>query len=45
MKKYSHDATIKDQLDIFNALGKDYLNIFLIDPNAKTATILKNLSS
>lgn len=41
MQKYRHDANIKDQLDIFNALGKDYLNIFLIDPNAKTATILK----
>ena len=44
MEKYSHDATIKDQLDIFNALGKDYLNIFLIDPNAKTATILNTNS-
>lgn len=41
MEKYHHDAAIKDQLDIFNALGKDYLNIFLIDPNANTATILK----
>lgn len=41
MEKYSHDATIKDQLDIFNALGKDYLNIYLIDPNTNTASILK----
>lgn len=41
MQKYRHDAAIKDQLDIFNALGKDYLNIYLIDPNTNTATILK----
>ena len=41
MRKYHHDAFIKEQFDVFNALGKDYLNIFLVDPDAKTASILK----
>lgn len=41
MRKKNHDAFIREQLDVFNALGKDYLNIFLVDPDKKTASILK----
>lgn len=40
-EKYRYEAYIKEQLDIFNVLVKDFLNIFLINPADGFAKILK----
>lgn len=37
----AYEKHMKEQLDIFNALSRDYLNIFLVDGNADNAKILK----
>ncbi|MBU5680706.1 response regulator [Blautia sp. MSJ-9] len=37
----AYEKHMKEQFDIFNALSKDYLNIFLVDGDADTARILK----
>ncbi len=39
LMKYKSD--LKEQFDIFNALSKDYLDIYLIDDTAENARILK----
>ena len=36
-----YEQHLKEQLEIFNALSRDYLNIFLIDAETNTAKILK----
>ncbi|MDD6324585.1 MAG: response regulator [Lachnospiraceae bacterium] len=36
-----YEAQIREQLDIFNVLSRDYLNIFLLDEDADQAKILK----
>lgn len=41
MEHLAYERHLKEQFDIFNALSKDYLNIFLIDGEKNTAKILK----
>ncbi len=36
-----YEKHMKEQFDIFNALSRDYLNIFLVDGDTDTAKILK----
>ncbi len=40
-QKHRYEVYMKEQLNIFNALGKDYLNIFLINAQTGKAKILK----
>ena len=40
-EKLRYEAHMNEQLSIFNALSKDFLNIFLINPSDNTARILK----
>lgn len=40
-EKLEYEAHIKEQLDIFDALSKDYLNVFFIDAESETVKILK----
>lgn len=35
------EAQLREQLSIFNALSKDYLNVYLIDPSNDTLKLLK----
>lgn len=37
----AYEKHLKEQFDIFNALSRDYLNIFLVDGDTDTAKILK----
>ena len=37
----AYEKHMKEQFDIFNALSRDYLNIFLVDGDTDTAKILK----
>ena len=40
-EKLLYESHMREQLAIFNALGRDFLNIFLITPTTNTAKILK----
>lgn len=40
-EKEEHEQNMKEQLSIFNALARDFLNIFLIDSKHGTVRILK----
>lgn len=40
-ERMKYEKHLEEQLQIFNALGRDYLNIFLIDADTERAKILK----